>query len=235
MNHICVDLETLDTRATSVFLSLAAIQFDLEGNIGKQFKMNVELRDAMKHGLTVGAGTLQFWLEQKPETMKLMFDNPYKLKDVLIGFIGWIEDLGIEKPKVWGNSARFDLGILMNAYEKLEINAPWNFRDEYCYRTIKNLFPAIQHSYVGEAHDPLSDCRNQILLLQRIYKFTPLSSSDEKLTRENKIALELLREIAENNSAALGGVRSRILKFLNSSTRVYSWDINKKENGENKA
>lgn len=67
---------------------------------------------------------------------------------------------------MWGNSARFDCGILQNAYNKADIPLPWDFRKERCYRTFVEMFGQIDKTkYIGFAHNPLDDCRNQITTL----------------------------------------------------------------------
>lgn len=175
MRHLMIDLETLGTGPNSVFLSLAAVQFDLDsGTIGEHFKQNINLQSAMDWGLTIDANTLQWWLKQRPEIMRLMFDDPSPLHHVLNRFALFIRTHEIQY--VWGNSARFDLGILENGYKKADIDVPWSFRNERCYRTVIGLFPPTEEQWSTAkanddvlAHDPVYDCHKQIKLLTGVY------------------------------------------------------------------
>ena len=66
---------------------------------------------------------------------------------------------------VWGNSARFDLGIIENAYNKcVKDKSLWNHRNERCLRTLSALYPEIKKSqpFDGVRHDALDDCIHQI-------------------------------------------------------------------------
>jgi hypothetical protein len=74
--------------------------------------------------------------------------------------------------KIWGNSARFDLGILQNAYNIQNMPIPWDFRKERCLRTLVEYNPTIKSSYKysGTAHNALEDCYNQINYATEIFK-----------------------------------------------------------------
>lgn len=170
MEHVMIDLETLDTSNNAVFLSVAAVQFDLEdGAMGEHFKINISLTSAVKAGLTIGADTLQWWLQQRPEVMRLMFEDPCELYAALNRLALFFKTTKV--IYVWGNSARFDLGILENAYRKLNITPPWNSRNERCYRTVVGLFPPdFFPDSTGQEHDPIYDCQKQIKVLTGIQK-----------------------------------------------------------------
>lgn len=163
MNHVMIDIETLGTRHSSVFLSVAAVPFDLKQrsyNKNLSFVRTVELQSALDAGLTIDASTLQWWLEQKPEVMKLMFKNTKPLPLVLDDLSCFIYDQELIYP--WGNSASFDLGILANAYQKCGIPVPWKFYNERCYRTLVQTFASNVPKKPENAHDPLADCHYQI-------------------------------------------------------------------------
>jgi hypothetical protein len=94
------------------------------------------------------------------------------LTQVLGGFDYWFRFH--ELRFVWGNSARFDLGILANGYDKAGGKAPWHYRDERCYRTINNMFHLYAEGIKSDPlqlHDPLCDCMFQIERLCKIWSF----------------------------------------------------------------
>jgi len=159
-----IDLETLGTRSYSVFLSIAAIQFDPNtGQIGNTFRCNINLESAIKAGLRIDSSTLEWWLTQRPEIMKRMFDDPIELKDALEQLAKFFSANKIFSP--WGNSAGFDLGLLADAYSIAGMPPlPWKFWNEMCYRTMAKLVPSTIEK-PKNAHDPIVDCEYQIKVL----------------------------------------------------------------------
>lgn len=169
MKHVMIDLETLGTASNSVWLSLAAVQFDLaSGKTGAEFYQNVQINDAIRHGLSVNGHTIKWWLEQNHLTLLKMFNDPKPMVEVLENFRAWWKTTGVTTP--WGNSASFDLGILTHSYNVTGIAQPWHFTAERCYRTINAVFGDGSKLPNKEAHNPLSDCKAQIKRLSSIIK-----------------------------------------------------------------
>jgi hypothetical protein len=217
-NHIMADLETLGVGANAVFLSIAAVQFDLDtGETGACFNENITLQSAQKLGLEIESDTLQWWLTQKPEILQLMFKDPLEIRSAMHHFSLFIKTYG---EYVWGNSARFDLGMLANSYKKLHLELPWNHRNEMCYRTLKNLFPNVHPPADRDGHhDPLQDCYYQIEHAVAIHKFMRQDGSkykDSEFETDYGLALALLHEIKEDETLNEIGIatRVRIGKFL---------------------
>lgn len=171
MKHVMIDLETLGTQQDSVFLSVAAVQFDLHtGETGEEFYETITLDSALKAGRTIDSNTLEWWMGQNPQTMRLMFRDPSPLGAVLLRLFLFIRTNGIEFP--WGNSASFDLGMLNDAYKASDLKeAPWHYSQERCYRTVNALF-----DFVGDMpdnfqpHHPSHDCHFQIAMLCNKFK-----------------------------------------------------------------
>jgi len=166
MNHVMIDLETLGTRSYSVFLSIAAIQFDPNtGKTGNVFRCNINLESATKAGLRIDSSTLEWWLTQRPEIMKRMFDDPIELKDALRQLAKFFSANKIFWP--WGNSAGFDLGLLADGYGACKLPLPWKYYNEMCYRTMAKLVPSTIEK-PKDAHDPIIDCEYQIKVLYHV-------------------------------------------------------------------
>lgn len=178
MNHIMIDLETLGTRNSSVFLSIAAVCFDINsGRTDREFSAQINLDSALKAGLIVDADTIKWWMSQQKETRDLMFKDTKEINFVLLEFSQFIEHCSADQIsqgtlKFWGNSARFDLGILENGYLAAGLQCPWNFRYERCYRTINAEFNDLVDEAIknSEAHNPLADCHYQIQRLVSIWE-----------------------------------------------------------------
>ena len=48
-----------------------------------------------------------------------------------------------DKP-VWGNGATFDNVILSNAFAACNIERPWSYKSDRCYRTLKSFAPDVK-------------------------------------------------------------------------------------------
>ncbi len=122
----------------------------------------------MKAGLKVDASALMWWMDQDLEVLKSLSTNPSPLAKVLSNFEAWI-DPGVN---VWGNSPRFDCGILGDAYRAFDLALPWNFRLERDLRTLVSLAPEVKenHVFIGDKHNPVDDCLNQIDICHKIYR-----------------------------------------------------------------
>lgn len=161
MKHVMIDLETLGTNPDTIFLSLAAVQFDPNtGMRGEEFCMNVDINSQGGRGFE--AGTIRWWLEQRPEIMKKMFTSPSSLTEVRNAFSEFWHKNKLVYP--WGNSARFDLGILHNAGFH-----QWLHYNERDYRTMASLVERLEKD-PRKAHDPLYDCQFQIKNLHNVVK-----------------------------------------------------------------
>jgi hypothetical protein len=183
-NHVMIDLETLGKRPSSVFLSVAACQFDIEtGELGKKFRMNVSLKSALKAGRKVDADTIKWWMEQRGDIRGKMFENGEELIYVLEEFQDWILDVGLLSTDgnvfVWSNSASFDIGMLNHAYCSQDLLSPWNFRNERCYRTAVahmkdtlGIYTPILPQKPDNAHDPAVDAEHQVEVLFRLHSVT---------------------------------------------------------------
>jgi exodeoxyribonuclease VIII len=73
-----------------------------------------------------------------------------------------------EDVKIWGNGASFDNVILANAYRRNDLNIPWKYYNDRCYRTMKSLAPHIKMEREGTHHNALSDAISQANHLIRI-------------------------------------------------------------------
>src|SRR5688572_29191140 len=126
MNDIMIDIETLSNRSYAVICSIGAVEFDLAtGETGREFYQRVDIQSCLNAGLRVNGSTIQWWLQQSEEarnelampgatfltTALQAFANP--------GLFNW------NNAKVWGNGARFDLGLLSDAYNACKLEIPW--------------------------------------------------------------------------------------------------------------
>lgn len=158
MQHVMIDLETMGNTGDAAIIHIAAVQFDLHtGKTGLEF-------DA---GLTPQADTILWWLGQNEQARTVLIEkqrNALTLSAALQSFDHWLSQVHTN-PIVWGNSARFDLGILEKAMQLLYMKPGWKFWNEMCVRTVAALAPEVKRGtkFAGVAHNAIDDCRHQIL------------------------------------------------------------------------
>lgn len=168
-DSVMVDIETMGNMSHSAIVSVGAVRFDLEtGEIGEKFYMNVDLQSCLDAGLIINADTLMWWLNQNKAARNKIIEKGHPLSKALFSLSAFVT----KDDQVWGNSARFDLGILSDAFNTLKIPIPWDFRKERCVRTLVSFAPEIKEKEpnTGVAHDALADCVFQISYCSKIYK-----------------------------------------------------------------
>lgn len=169
--HLMVDIETMGNTSNSAILSIGAVEFDIEtGETGRAFMTPASLKSSLELGLTVDADTIMWWLKQSEEArmiLNMSDDMRFTISSALIGF----SEFCTKDYQIWGNSARFDLGILQDAYNKLKMDIPWDFRKERDVRTLVSFNEEIKKNTVfeGVAHSPVDDCRHQIKYCSEIW------------------------------------------------------------------
>lgn len=170
-NHLMLDIETLGNKSFSIIVSIGAVAFNIEtGEIKDMFYSVIDIDSSIKLGFRPTGDTIKWWLNQNEEARKKITQPGISLPDAIDQFDEFYKRNNIKY--VWGNSARFDCGLLGDAYDRLGLNIPWQFRNEMCLRTLFNLYPEIRKANIslGVAHDPIADCQNQITVLNNIWK-----------------------------------------------------------------
>lgn len=157
---VMVDLETTGTKAGCCILSMGACTFNRE----RTFKASISRITCLDMGLKDDQNTLNWWDRQDKIVRGAAFNGETPVIVALGNFSDWLRTLGVPKNKVyvWGNSAKFDLGILEAAYVACNMDYPIDYKNERCYRTLKNLYHSIKPDpFQGNRHDPLNDALNQ--------------------------------------------------------------------------
>ena len=157
--EVMVDLETLGKGPNAVIVSIGAVEFDvITGHVGEGFYAVVDPESCERIGMKMDASTVVWWMSQGDNARKVFSDtSAVPIEEALRLFSSWFPS----GSSVWGNGASFDNVILNNAYRAAEMQAPWEFWQDRCYRTLKNLSPAIFHERVGVHHNALDDAKFQ--------------------------------------------------------------------------
>jgi len=172
-----IDIETLDTRPSAVVLSIGVVLFNRRNPEVPFKELNLkfgkkEFRDEqIMMGRTVDKDTVRWWKGQDPEAKKLFKQtNVSSVTEALEKLSAFI--LG-EKVNVlvWGNGANFDNVIVASMYDSFDMEAPWKFWNDRCFRTFRGEHGHIARpgEFIGVKHDAVDDARQQALYLQAIF------------------------------------------------------------------
>lgn len=169
MLHIMQDIETWSTRNNALLISIGAVKFDKD-NIIDRFEVGIDPVDAARYGLHIDPETVQWWMHpDRREALDRWQALPkVDLAAALDGFSQWVRFDTDELGSLWGNGATFDNVKLKSAFDAVGLEYPVSFRQDECYRTMKNRFPTVEFVRVGVSHSPLDDAMSQALHLQEI-------------------------------------------------------------------
>ncbi len=169
MQRIMLDLETMGNSPTAAITSIGAVKFDGDRILGGFYQV-VNLKSCTDMGLTIDPGTVIWWMQQSDEARSIYgrSSNAKDLAHVLQNFAGWMED---KQTEIWGNGSDFDNVVLFSAYQKCGISPPWHFRDNRCYRTMKNIYKNIKFKRIGTGHNAFDDAKSQAAHLIEILNY----------------------------------------------------------------
>lgn len=168
MNHIMLDIETLDTSPSAVIVSIGAVKFDPTTNtpLGDKFYEAITVQSNLDAGRTVSGDTLSWWMKQD-DASRAVFNAPrISLEQALAKFVEFFDH---GEYMVWGNGANFDNVIVKHALESMGWGAPWKFWNDRCYRTLKATLNAPKMPAFDGKHNALVDACAQALHLQTFY------------------------------------------------------------------
>lgn len=163
-----LDLETMARKPDAAIVSIGAVKFDDDG-IHDEFYINIDPRSCKEAGLRIDINTINWWKDQKPEAYAALKNFRVPLAEALRKFSEWF---GPKSLEIWANAPTFDCVILRHAYEVLNLEPPWQYYDENCYRTMVKRFgiSKIKASDRDLHHNALSDAKAQTMNLLSIFK-----------------------------------------------------------------
>lgn len=164
--HLMLDIETLGNVPNSIIISISAVVFDDNFKELDYFNENLDVSHSTNLGFKTTESTLQWWKEQSKEAFEISTNNQKRVDYVLYELATFIESNNIDF--VYGNSVSFDCVLLNCYFDRLQIERPWRFWQERCFRTFKNTFNFSEVEFKGIPHFSLDDCRFQIEQLKNI-------------------------------------------------------------------
>lgn len=153
---VAIDLETTGKEPGCGILSIGASTLD-----GKcKFYVSVDNLTNEEVGLKSDPDTLLWWKRQSFDAYSAAWSGTRTIKDALLDFYEWYKQFS--NGDVWGNGVLFDNAILMAAYKACELEVPWSYKQDKCYRTLKGLSIAPPApNFSGTRHNALADAIHQ--------------------------------------------------------------------------
>lgn len=175
--HTSVDIETLGLKVGSVILSIGAVRHDAH-RVYDRFYTAIDIQSCLDIGLRVEGGTIALWFSDKWSAARDIWNRSEKtdITTALHGFADWYASIPGDMPvnpapergKVWGNGSMFDNSLLKAACGAAGVEYPVFYRDDACYRTLKNLAPDVPIPVVGTLHHALDDAESQAMHLMAV-------------------------------------------------------------------
>ncbi|WP_436882821.1 3'-5' exonuclease [Enterobacter asburiae] len=179
MQHIMIDLETMDEPPAAAIVAIAAVAFDPEeGVIGKQFYQRVNLESSVRHGGTIGAETVKWWMRQPAEARsEIVSDDAVDIKRA-IGELGCFILRNSQHPDaiLWARRTDFDIPIITSAMERIDITPTWKFWNVRDVRTLEHaaiaagMDPRTSVTFEGQRHHAMNDAIHQAKIVIHIWQ-----------------------------------------------------------------
>lgn len=166
--NIMLDLETLGTRPGCAILAIGAVRFgtDLPHGIGDAFYQVVSTASCTRrHGLHIDPSTVKWWKMQRTEARDVIAEAEackVGLASALANFSEYLaRQGGVNSISLWGNGADFDISIIAACYHACDLPLPWQFWNNRCFRTLRNLSGAKKKPAALIKHHALEDAVDQ--------------------------------------------------------------------------
>lgn len=172
--NVVVDLETLGRRTGCPILEIGAAAEVYDDEV-LTFRAHPGLQEQLQAGLVPDAATTLWWMgrdltEARAHQLQghgKEGEDSEPVCAALNRFEAFLHQAARGRElRIWGNSARFDLGILEELYHKAHMKLPWKFWEERDLRTAFELLggkPSVErgpgsivHSGVYDAHHELT-------------------------------------------------------------------------------
>jgi exodeoxyribonuclease VIII len=162
---IMLDLETLGTAYNSVIIAIGAVKFDPSTmKITDTFYRVVDRQSCVDFGMEIDQNTVDWWAKQSTEA-RAAFNEP---GITIVQALEEFKHFANKDSVIWGCGSDFDNVLLTNAYNKTNIEQPWKYYNNRCYRTMKNMVPSVKIKRSGTHHNAIDDAASQAHHLMKI-------------------------------------------------------------------
>ena len=166
MKHVMLDIETMGTGMNAAIVSIGAFKFGKDTFVDDcQDQTNGFYAVPMHWKGDITQSTVEWWLSQPKEAANaFMMAEKLPLVDCLTELSKFVGDCC-----VWGNGADFDNVIVQAACVREGLKS-WPYRNNRCFRTIKNIYEYTAYTKPVIPHHPLHDAIAQATTLVRLAK-----------------------------------------------------------------
>lgn len=157
MINIMIDTETLGMSESAIILSVGAVVFDIDRDLGDEFYMEL---DPEEYQGSIHMSTIKFWMDQETKCPMKGISKPL---DVILGLNYWIMEISKgQEVQIWCNGTDFDIPKLTYMYGLKNTPLPWKYNSVRDYRTIAKLFGEYGNKpETIEKHNALEDAKWQ--------------------------------------------------------------------------
>jgi hypothetical protein len=169
---VMLDLESLGTTPGSVVLSIGAASTDPTHS---DFYEKLNVLEQVYLGLTINPDTMSWWRKQDKEAWLSSVGGQESLGLSLLRFAMWLRELRAgdatqktgNKIRIWGDGAIMDCCLLAYVFRAANVVVPWDYREEFCYRTVRTLANS-EKPRAKLQHNALDDAQAQLVHLQEL-------------------------------------------------------------------
>ncbi len=161
MRDVMLDFETLGKGPNKTICQVGAVYFNnVTGELGAEYKANIDARTHELHGGVTDADTVYWWLQQSEAARQsLITDQRHVLivMDELNNFLA-------NATRIWSH-ATFDFVTLTTTLKQLGIKPSFSFKAGLDLRTLVYLAGKIQVDSAdrqGVHHNGLDDAKHQV-------------------------------------------------------------------------
>lgn len=163
MKDVMLDLETFGNGRSKCVCQIGAVYFDrVTGELGQEFKVNVDARSHIKAGAVIDAETLYWWMAQSDAARASVLADPkvnvYEAFIMLNSFLA-------PAARIWSH-ATFDFVTIMETFKQLDIKPNFSHKVGLDLRTLVylsgNKIKVDSIDRTGTHHDALDDCKHQV-------------------------------------------------------------------------
>lgn len=162
--HVMHDIESwAKDSAIPVLLSLGGVKFN-GTEIVDRFEVRIDPVDCQRFGLEIEADTVEWWMSDERQQARTDLNRLGKvdLYAALDGYAMWVRQTPTDElGSAWANGSNFDNAKLKSIYQKIGLDWPFSYKQEECYRTMRNRFPDVPFERLGVHHGALDDAASQ--------------------------------------------------------------------------
>lgn len=166
--NLMIDLETLDTKATSAILSVGICAFDIHGIHDQQYFV-LECQEQLNKGRTISFDTLEWWFRQDKAVTDAVFNQKkMSVKRFLDGLGYFCSKNNIRK--VYAQGTDFDIAMMTHIHNQYDQQLPWDFWLVRDTRTVYDMMQSQKPTREGTHHNAMDDAIYQAECVIQAFK-----------------------------------------------------------------